>query len=1153
MTTSDFKFIFSNRAEVGLVDVYDLSEIFTSDQRFALSNLSLDPDGLDQIYKLSSGGLSKEDIRTMGGLETRVIDSLAISDGTLSNVSFDLSTYITTDKSIGEPEKQSFSNDAQSDNIIVFNGGIAAKKIEYNFLDENGELRTTTVPTSRESLFSSERNAQDQYSTVSYQGLFRIRRRSHIYQLSLSSKILIPKNVIIESPTDRLNLPVYMRTSGNTNPAVTTLQCYATKNSPIVVPVKIFNTGTVTISRLTASATAFVYGWELKRASDLAFVRGSTVNSANVSSVSITLNLAGTIGNGVNCLLYIYLDPAAVNGLDLSGLGVTELSGGQDLGLVGFNDLRSLTIASNQISTLPVWLKTLHDKLESLNIRDNAFWNNGIVSHFDYQDMSGAGITGADTSQPVPSITLTQVLGYSGWTSAGAISGYDGSYATAADVSSPQRLYKDARKNSIAGTAACVVDLANGFRPFTRLTNLNLGPTVRLVNPDFSRLFPVLRTISIDAPSDQSPKVYWGLIPKMKNNLGTMSLNLFGHDGKLGGSIKYLGDTLEWRDNLTAAQKQEFIGQFKFSAINFNCRVNASFSGGICTGDDASTASVTLDGKPKYHHMATTGGTATPSLAWSGWLAELQDIRISRNDIAFRIASGSSLNWAKLRYSENYFCGEYGTSNKIEYNRNVSDGDENATDILTAGQLENIEAWRSGWWGKIFSIRSANRLFNINVGNNDWIGYKDSDDREYILPRNFAVTATSSNFSGLRSLYLHWLINGPAKNLEFRQDDLKNLPKLNVFYLVGGYYTGRFPDIYTDPLSNGVRFNTWIEYCRFRDVSALGSAVTSRVEVIYAPNQGAGTGGCLSPNFKSLSTNTILRYVDFRSSLPSNYPGNWENASLRNKPIGSVRSGATAEITTTTVLWTSRNNRDTQDRRSDKLYHSSPGAYSPFSQVMVGDIVTGDGIPGGTRVTQIGANGLFIHVNIEVDIKNTTLSFQRTGQDISTYFDNHRGLDELYLTNFRLTGTIPRFVNCTTLRFVDLNQNMLSDYVIGTLKNITGVTNLTNSSPRLRRVNLRSNALTVKAVRDIISDLFDIAVYFKQKNITPSIDLLATETKFNTSTGFYQNYTKAEIFNQSSTTTNSAGQTITIQDPLETKFNQLGTGRLYPGIRPQIF
>ena len=151
-----FSFLQKTRPEIGLTDVYNLGEIYDADERYALSNIFLDPEGLDQIYQLSQNA-NKEDIRTIGGLEGSVIHSLAISRHTLERVDRDLARQLTTDKALGEPGKHSFVTTANSDNLIVLNGGIAANNIEYNFLDENGDLRTTTVPTSRDSLFNSRK------------------------------------------------------------------------------------------------------------------------------------------------------------------------------------------------------------------------------------------------------------------------------------------------------------------------------------------------------------------------------------------------------------------------------------------------------------------------------------------------------------------------------------------------------------------------------------------------------------------------------------------------------------------------------------------------------------------------------------------------------------------------------------------------------------------------------------------------------------------------------------------------------------------------------------------------------------------------------------------------------------------------------------
>ena len=1143
-----FKFLQQNRPDTGLVDRYDLSEIYDSDERLALTNLLLNPDGLDQIYGLSKSGLTKEDIRTMGDLDKPVIHSLGISEWTLGSAKFSLSRQITTDKAIGEPGKHSFSVSDQSDNIVAFQGGLAAKKIEYNFLDENGEVRTTTVPTSRESLFNSSKNANGEYTSASYPSLFRIRRRSHLHELRLAPKLLIEKGAIVESPTDTLKIPTYMRTGANTSPSVTNLECYATKNSPLILPVRIYGSASLSFSRknATSSSPAFVYGWELKRQSDLQTARTGTVSSSGaINTVSISVNTSGTICNGVDSLLYIYLDPAAVTSAGLSGLGMTEQAG-KDIGLVGFNSLEDLDISNNGLSTLPVWLKTLHGTLKTLNIRGNSFWNNGIVSFFDWQEPP-TGITGTSDGGGRPNITLAQVLGYSGWTNSGPITAYDGTYANAQD--SAGRLYRNQRNISINGGTAPSVDVANGFRPFTALEELNLGPSISLANPDFSTLFPNLRTLNIDAGSGL-PRALFGLIPKMKNNGALMSLNLTDHYGNVGGSIRYLGNTTTWNTADSSATKLQFIGQFKFSSFNINNGGGGGWFGGICTTSSevgVSLPSTTVDGLPKYSLVAT--GTAAE--AWSGWLAEIQYLGIYHRDIALRIASGNNLTWNKLSNVNCTYCGVYETSNKVQYNAGVGTGTEASTDILQAPQLGSIDAWYSGWYGKLFSVAGAPNLSYVVFGANNWEGYLTTDGLQYLLPTNFANEATATSYHTLQALYLHTLFNSSSRDLEFRSTDLKNLPRVSTFELSDSYITGKFPTVYTATNTSGVVFNTWFRNCRFRDLSALGSTQTSRVGSIYGPSNGTGVGGSLLPNFSTTSSNSTLNYVNLDGTLSSRYPGNWTTEADRGKLIAPLVTGAVEE-NTPGVTWTSRNNNNTSNATSDKLYQSNAGGFQIDSQVIVGDIVLNGSTEIG-RVTQIDRGNQFIYINTEATLTAATLKFRRAGQDISSFFNNHTAADQIYLQSVKATGTIPLFINCSNLRFVYLNNNLLTTYRSSTLKNITGMSTGANSTPPLRRFFLEGNALTKQSIKNIINDVHNIAVYFKSRSINPNFIVGLYATKYDSANKEYQNWTRAEIFDQVSTTTNAAGETITIPDPLETKFNQLGTGNTYSGIVIQLF
>jgi hypothetical protein len=1226
------KFLQANRSEIGLVDRFDLSEIYSRDSRFALSNMLLNPDGLDQIYKLSSDGLTKEDVRTVGGLDRPIIHSLGISDRVISAVSNDLSSQITTDRAVGEPGKQSFANSAQSDNLIVFAGGIAANKIEYNFLDERGQLRTTTVPTSRESLFNSEKNEAGFFEVASYPGLFRIRRRSHISTIKLSSTMLISKSrAITESPTDLLKIPVYMRTSANTNPNLKTIEAYSTKNSPLVLPVRILTSANISFSRdssgIDASSPSFVFGWELRRFSDNLLVRSSSLNNVGESSTgNIPINVAGTLGAGVDCLLFIYLNPEVITVANLSGIGLKEIGGGQDIGLVGFNSLKELNISHNRLSTFPVWLKTLNNTLETLNIRDNPFWNNGIVSYFDYQDFRGSGINGADTSNP-PLITGTQVLGYSGFKPDGTrINGYTGEFDTMQDSSN--RLYRRARLYSIVpaitttaasgtGTVATLTfatqpsppyavgseitvsgvvpseyngtylvtnctattvsyessatgtqtiagkinevletNAVNSFRVFKALTSLELGPTIRLVNPDFSKLFPNLKSLIIDRKEENRnpPRVYRGLIPKLNNSGALMAINLSNHREEVGGSIKYIGDTLEWDSEdseWNETKAKQFIGQFNIGEFNIGSNFGTNYFGGICT-DASDVSSTAVDGKPRHHHIKS----GNVKEAWSGWLNNLETFDAQRADIAFKIARGGDLVWKNLKGVDLRFAGNFGVGsskqNKVEYNKNLPANSQKAFDILYAPNLTNIQAYRSGWWGKIFSIETSSKLKNLRIGANDWQGYKTVDKKEYLLPENFAKTITEGPVSELATLEIKQIVDGGgSKNLEFRTTDFQNLPKLSSLDITDSFIVGKFPSLPNNNLTSGVKFECYIANNRFRDLSALSSP---RVQKIYAELQGSGVGGALLPVFspQSASDATTLEYVKFESSLSTTYPDNWINVLDRKKVITAALVSTENETSTPSVTWTSKTNDGESNANSDKLFHSSPGSFFPLQEILVGDEV----FDGGQRlgvVTQIDRNHQFIYINSEVSIIGRLLSFTRRGQSISSYFNDYINLTDVLLKNCRLVGSIPTFRNCRKAKIIDLSNNLLSEYSKGTLQNLTGVTGNFKQSTPLQAFNISYNALPVSSIRNIIEDLYEIGVYFYTTNRNSirinNLKVNLRSTKLNILDKRCQDYHPSEIFNQTST----SGDGTTIVDPLEIKFRELFERGSFPGITVELF
>ena len=1170
-STNFFSFLKQTRSPIGLVDLYNLSEIYDSQQRDALRNLLLDPEGLDQISGLTKEGLQKEDLRLIGGLEKPVINSLSLFDQTDNRVSFDLSTMIRVGYPLGEPGKHSFISDQFSDNLIVLHGGLAAKNIEYDFIDENGEVKTTSVSTSRESLFNSQ-SSGGKYVNASYPGLLRVRRRSHINTLKLNSKLFVEKSSIIESPAAKIKIPVYMRTSGNTSPSVTLLESFATKNSPFVLPIKVTGTGSFAIGSGALQSNNYYFGYEIKRKSDLTSVVSNTyTGSKEETKISVSFNLNGTVGNGVECFLYIYCAPSIIKILDISGLGLQE-DAGKDIGLVGFDNLEELDISGNNLSTIPTWLKVNYKTLKILKTRDNSFWNNGIVSYFDYQ--SDPGVVGA-ANMSAPVITASQILSYSGYRAStdtttatdatGKVTGYDGTVSTIADSDGTNTAkFIEVRKDEIAGNTPCVIDEANGFRVFTALTELNIGSSFRHHNADFSKVFPNIKDLVMDRPNyGSSPKVAFGLLPRLKNNSELMSYNV-RYQKTLGGNIKYVGAKTQY--NAADSDNTQFIGQFKMRYWNshdagFGEGTDGRVRGGICTNDNMiATGKIpnTQDDSEKRYSLVN--GTDDVAAAWSAWLDNTEEIEIHRNDIAFNIAEGETLNWKKLKTLRIRYLEEQGPDTKVVYNAGLAANATDSFDIITSSAIRTIDGWRQGWGGRMFSIKNAPNLQTLYIGSANWEGYEG----KYLLPENFAINATSINEQNqLRNFQIHSLKDGYNKNLEFRSDDFLKLGKVRYLEMRDSYYAGRMPAFVNETV-NSDSLSIYFKLNKFYDISSIGTNFNNRLSTVYGPQGGWTVGGQLLPNFKVVGTNSRLYNVQFWSSLYPRYIGSWYQVAKRNKPawnmlygVTGAPSGVTEEIYTTTQTWTSKDEPSGTAGLSNLL--ESSASFTATNYLRTGDIVLDSGNNEIGRVLQIrNGSPTYIYISEEVNVSGATLKFKRAGQDISAYFNNCTNLRYLYLQNCSLTGTIPNFVgNYGRLERIRFSSNLLTTYQLGTLQNITGAAISKTNKPNLREFDLSYNALTKESIRRLISDAHAVAVFYGN-NLNPiTINVLATKADLTANN--YVNWTEEEIFTEGTAgVPGVAGdpeadppvaETPAIPatpDPLLVKYNQLGD--TYPKI-----
>ena len=1191
-STNFFSFLQQTRSPIGLVDQYNLSEIYASDQEDALRNLLLNPEGLNQIFGLSGGDnpVIKEDIRLIGGLESPVVESLGLFHETRDPISFDLSTYVRVGADVGEPGKQSFVSPSQSDNILVYHGGFAAKNIEYNYLDINGEPKTTSVSTSRESLFNSQADNDGNYTSASYPGsVLRVRRRGHFNEIKLNKKLFVEKSVITESPGAIMKIPTYVRTTATPAPAAVVLDAYATKNSPLEVPIKVLGSGSFSLGTVTAQNEAYYFGYEIKRKRDNAVVTTNVylnVGGLKPASVSVSFNLNGTIGNNEECVLLIYCSPSKIKMLNLAGLGIKETAG-KDIGLVGFDALEEINLSSNGLKNIPTWLKVNYKTLRTINLRGNSFWNNGPIEYFDHQDSIGKS---GSSSGGAPLLSATQILSYSGYHDSvlspklgvdanRKIEYFDGSLSTIVDGSEAKASTTDATKfvkgraRDVAGSTSCTVDEEHGFRVFSAVESLSLGSAFRFRNADFSKIFPNLLNLDLSRGGSGGERVY-GSVPKIFNNESSagISYNL-NVQTNVSGNIRWMGDNPLFEDGDTEEKKKQFIGQFRIKYWNTN--YNYGVSGGICTDSDMVGGKVTSssqDGLQKYSLVTNSGGTDA-AVAWSNWLDNLESLNVYRSDVAVNLAEGLSLQWKKLNYVQIGYTRSYGSATKIKYNQAKDGGstpygagDMDAYDKLYANSLTRIEAWSSGWAGRLFSIAdNAESLTRMQLGSTDWDSYTDNDGNKYILPDNF-VKRDKTNIeeqSKLTSLSLHNLISGSSKELQFRPDEFTDMGNLTYLEIRESYYWGVFPQFVNQSKSTST-INCYLGTNRFYDLQNLGANVNNRFGTIWAPNQGISRGGAIIPSFDTGSDNNPRLYnVQFYNSLYPTYSSSWNVSSKRSKIAFNALKGVagvpTVQTSVDPVAWgdlaqerdsvpttfTSKKRNGSQ-ASSRVLYADTDTNLRNY--VRVGDDVYTEATGGAPigKVCQIkDTTGSYVVITDSKNYTNKTLYFQRAGINVKEYWNNCTALRYLYFYNCSMVGVVPEFEgNSGKLERVRFQNNLFTTYKPGTLANITGQAVGKTSRPRLREFNLSNNPLSLTSIRNIISDAYSMAKYFGSNLLTITIDL--RNTKANIANGTLSNYTDQEVFYLGSPGNPTSDPPIAgSPDPLLSEFNQLGSGNIY--------
>ena len=912
-----FSFLQATRPKVGLVDRLNLSEIYPEDQDRALRNLLLPPESLDEIRGLADSGMGKEDIRLIADLNQRVIDSLALFEQTDEIVSFDVSQQIRSNTDIGENSKSSLLVPNFSDNIIMLHGGIAANSIEYKFKDKKGNLSTATVSTSRESLFNSERDSEGKYTSASYGGTLRVRRRGHYSDLKLAKNLFVPKTGITESPTNVVRVPVYMKTPNTPNPTLQVVDALASKNSPFRIPVRINNTGTFTIYTQGAEIP-YYFGYELRRKSDNYKITGESFTRSaepNISRASLTrtINTTGKTGNNSPAYLYIYCAPPLVEELKLEGLEIEEDDITPDLGLIGFDNLKVFSCKQNRLSTIPTWLKVNHFTLEELDLRNNSFWNQGIIEWFDWQD--NPGLYYSYSSNDVPIQTGTQILSYSGFEAGGSGAKKSTYLGTLETATAGNKFLKDTRKDALSindgnnNEFIGVNGLANGIRRFTALRILRLGRTFKVANPDFSVIFPNLEEVNI-ATEKTGVKNLYGNIPKLHNNGKEMTI-VYPWQTNASGNMRDMGDNARWQSSQSDLVKKQFVGQFKVITwdVDHVAYNSKNFAGGICT-DDSMIGDLNIDdgtgGRISGYQDSVTGygnlyryshvAGSNAAIAWDKWLSTTKLIDVHQTDSAVNVAVLESLEWTNLETLRVSWTRPHGIAHKVRYNPTTTQNSTESDDFLKASKLRSISAFNAGWTGRVFSIRDCSSLEYMDIGHIDWRGYREgnisipkggtgaNEPGKYILPTNFLNDEVENVVKTLK------IDINRTKQMKFRREDFKELINMQNLRIEKGQWTGSFPRI---PDTNdgaletlGVNINA--EENRFHDMSALSVKNTKRLKTIRINASGSGVGGAIIPDMapypNSSGSNLLLKFIS-QGSLTSKYRSSWWQSSKANTPV----------------------------------------------------------------------------------------------------------------------------------------------------------------------------------------------------------------------------------------------------------------------------
>ncbi len=1089
------------RPDIGLIadGVQNLAEIYKSDQDTALRNVRLNPEILDIIYGLSNT-ISKEDLRSVSGLSSLLLPTLALESQTFSSINNSLDNYINSRQPIGADSGVNGSL-VRVENVMLYNGSIQCEGVSYktnllnpsNGLYSGPEIKTSAVSTSRASLFNAEKEDSGYFASATYTGSIRVRRRSHVNRITLNPYTFIPRAPVQEDPSHKINC--YVGSGSTRSTKSRKLGLLATKNSPLKFPCRM-STGTINFGFQDASSPYF-YGYQVQPLVSrdggiptvLPLDPKAQIEGNTSHTVSIDVSKVG-YQNSYDLYVYLYLNPEKVTSLTFSGMSITEFmtAGGKDIGLVGFNNLESLTLNGTSMQILPVWLKTLSTKLKNLNIAGSGdTWVDGPLKWFDYRDSS---LSAVNTSLPfytmVSYLTIPKkgaMINIDGnnW------NGKSGAYTPGTD---DDNLFAKYIKN-LSRTPG------TDFRQFNAMQTLSLGNKVYGKNPRMDDVFPDLRSLSWNGSRYRAP--ISGTLPKINNNGNPISYSV--SQSGASGSIEDIGTSTTVGDNTVNGASH--ISKYRIESISI--------------------------GGQWYRGSSVSGSIAEASVEgeWSTWLTDTKSISVQYSGVAVNLQPASP--WTDLQACGLYASG--GTTFKA------------GSPALNCPNLGSIDLWATSTTGPMPSLGSAantNALTYFRIGSGNVISGIPDGSFNYILPIDFA---TNRGNPGTDHKLGTFSIHAANVNGRFRENDFEHCYNLSSMYFRSSSgITGNFP---TPPTKRTPATDTKdisihaASGCRFYDFRTLNLNASNRYRArdiisIYAPNNNTSGGGCILPDLTGLGGADQLRIstITFNSSLPSVYPASWSgNAQSAGQYI--LETDGSSQVS---GLTPSRETNGSSDNE-DNVYWLSGSGTNYRTKVLVNDYVRASGTTTNlARVVNVDTDKIYIDADIPGS-SATTFVFKRDTVDITNWFQSgFRDIKRLRMSNCRLSGSINIDAGFGLItdggsseKALDLSSNNITGYIQGFDKIFKG-------SNRKMTITLSNNNFSVAVIRKMLEELLDIQALGTFTNVR--IDL--NNTNLNLTTRSHSSYSQDQIF--TNTIEAISGQTISLTRTERVKvFSQVTT------------